>query len=82
VARLESFARSRGRTLLDLAFAWLLAQPTVASVIAGATRPGQIVQNVAAGAWQLSAEAMRRKRAGSHRRREFIDAASAISWSS
>jgi aryl-alcohol dehydrogenase-like predicted oxidoreductase len=42
--------------LLDLAFAWLLAQPTVASVIAGATRPGQIVQNVAAGAWQLSAE--------------------------
>jgi aryl-alcohol dehydrogenase-like predicted oxidoreductase len=56
VARLESFAGSRGRTLLDLAFAWLLAQPTVASVIAGATRPGQIVQNVAAGAWQLSAE--------------------------
>jgi aryl-alcohol dehydrogenase-like predicted oxidoreductase len=46
--------KSRGRTLLDLAFAWLLAQPTVASVIAGATRPEQIVQNVAAGAWRLS----------------------------
>ena len=56
VARLEQFARSRGRTLLDLAFGWLLAQPMVASVIAGATRPEQILQNVAAADWQLSAE--------------------------
>jgi aryl-alcohol dehydrogenase-like predicted oxidoreductase len=56
VARLEQFARSRGRSLLELAFGWLLAQPTVASVIAGATRPEQIVQNVAAAQWRLSAE--------------------------
>ena len=48
VARLERFALSRGHTLLELAFGWLLAQPTVASVIAGATRPEQVVQNVAA----------------------------------
>ncbi len=56
VARLGQFARSRGRTLLDLAFAWLLAQPTVASVIAGATRPEQVRQNVAAGGWRLDIE--------------------------
>jgi aryl-alcohol dehydrogenase-like predicted oxidoreductase len=56
VARLEQFAHSRGRTLLELAFGWLLAQPCVASVIAGATRPEQIVQNVAAAHWQVSAE--------------------------
>jgi len=48
VTALEQFALSRGRTLLELAFGWLLAQPTVASVIAGATRPEQVVQNVAA----------------------------------
>jgi aryl-alcohol dehydrogenase-like predicted oxidoreductase len=56
VARLEQFAKSRGRNLLELAFGWLLAQPTVASVIAGATRPEQIVQNVAAGERRLSVE--------------------------
>jgi aryl-alcohol dehydrogenase-like predicted oxidoreductase len=56
VARLEQFASSRGRTLLELAFGWLLAQPTVASVIAGATRPEQIVQNVAAADWRMSAQ--------------------------
>ncbi len=48
MTRLEEFALSRRRTLLELAFGWLLAQPVVASVIAGATRPEQVVQNVAA----------------------------------
>ena len=56
VARLQQCALSRGRTLLDLAFGWLLAQPAVASVIAGATRPEQVVQNVAAAEWRMSAE--------------------------
>ncbi len=51
--RLEAWARDRGRTLLELAFAWLLAQPAVASVIAGATSPAQIAQNAAAGNWVL-----------------------------
>jgi aryl-alcohol dehydrogenase-like predicted oxidoreductase len=39
VEALIAFAESRGRTILELAFAWLLARPVVASVIAGATRP-------------------------------------------
>lgn len=55
VDALAAFAREHGRTLLELAFAWLAAQPTVSSVIAGATRPEQIDQNVGAVGWQLSA---------------------------
>lgn len=52
--RLEAFAEGHGRTLTELAFAWLLAQPTLASVIAGATRPDQITANVAASGWQMT----------------------------
>ncbi|HLW72200.1 MAG TPA: aldo/keto reductase [Candidatus Binataceae bacterium] len=55
VERLKAFAESRGHTLLELAFSWLVARPTVASVIAGATSPEQIAQNVKAADWQLSA---------------------------
>src|SRR5947209_1666748 len=36
--RLADFCEKRGRSLLELAFSWLAARPTVASVIAGATR--------------------------------------------
>ena len=35
--KLEAFAKARGHSLLELAFAWLLARPQVASIIAGAT---------------------------------------------
>jgi aryl-alcohol dehydrogenase-like predicted oxidoreductase len=52
----ESFASERGHTMTEFAFAWLLAQPTVASVIAGASNPEQVDQNVAAGAWKLTPE--------------------------
>ena len=54
VERLAAYAESRGRTLLDLAFAWLLAHRPVASVIAGATSPEQVRANVAAAAWRLT----------------------------
>ena len=54
VGRLDGFCKDRGRSLLDLAFAWLLAEPAVPSVIAGATRPEQIDANVVAGDWVLS----------------------------
>jgi aryl-alcohol dehydrogenase-like predicted oxidoreductase len=52
--KLIDFAESRGRTPLELAFSWLLARAPVASVIAGATRPEQIEQNVTAGAWKIT----------------------------
>ena len=54
VERLRVFAESRGRTLLELAFGWLTANPLVGSVIAGATTPAQLEQNLAALDWQLS----------------------------
>ncbi len=54
--RLEGFASERGRSLLDVAIAGLAAQPAVASVIAGATRPEQVAANVASAEWELSAE--------------------------
>src|SRR6266545_3622214 len=53
---LEAFAKERRVTLLDVAVGGLLAQPAVASVIAGATRPEQVRSNVAAGGWEPSAE--------------------------
>lgn len=54
IERLDAFSRERGHTLLELAFSWLLARPQVASVIAGATRPEQVEQNVQSAAWTLS----------------------------
>ena len=54
--RLEAWAAERGHTVLELAFAWLLATPEVASVIAGATSPAQVASNAAAGAWELTAD--------------------------
>ncbi|MBF4591544.1 MULTISPECIES: aldo/keto reductase [unclassified Curtobacterium] len=48
----QRFCDERGVTMLQATFAWLLAQPGLTSVIAGATRPEQITQNVDAGtAW-------------------------------
>ena len=54
--RLADFVAACGRTMLELAFSWLLAQQPVASVIAGATRPEQLEQNVKAGEWVLTAD--------------------------
>ncbi len=56
VGALEAFCARRGRTLIELAFGWLLARPIVASVIAGASTPEQVEQNVGAVGWSLSAE--------------------------
>jgi aryl-alcohol dehydrogenase-like predicted oxidoreductase len=56
VEQLDSFARERGHTLLELAFSWLLAHRAVASVIAGATGSEQIEANAKAADWTLSAE--------------------------
>jgi aryl-alcohol dehydrogenase-like predicted oxidoreductase len=53
----QRFCDDRGITMLEATFAWLLAQPNLTSVIAGATRPEQIVQNAtAAASWHPSDE--------------------------
>ncbi|HEX3004132.1 MAG TPA: aldo/keto reductase [Angustibacter sp.] len=54
IEAVEAFAAERGIGVLDVAIGGLVAQPAVASVIAGATRPEQVVANAAAGAWQPS----------------------------
>jgi aryl-alcohol dehydrogenase-like predicted oxidoreductase len=54
VEKLIDFAKGCDRTILDLAFSWLLTRPMVASVIAGATSADQVRANANAGTWHLS----------------------------
>jgi aryl-alcohol dehydrogenase-like predicted oxidoreductase len=56
VEALSAWAEARDHTLLELAFAWLIAKPDVTSVIAGATKASQVKANAEAGAWRLSPE--------------------------
>ena len=53
---LEAFAGEHGHSVLELAVSWLLAQPQVSSVIAGATKPEQVSANVKAAQWRLTSE--------------------------
>jgi aryl-alcohol dehydrogenase-like predicted oxidoreductase len=53
---LEEFAQVRGLTLLQVAIGGLLAQPVIASVIAGATKPEQARANVEAAEWEPTAD--------------------------
>ncbi|HVR10644.1 MAG TPA: aldo/keto reductase, partial [Thermoanaerobaculia bacterium] len=52
---LAELAAARGRSLLDLAFSWLLGHGVVSSVIAGAMTPEQVRANTGAAGWQLAA---------------------------
>jgi len=56
LTQLEAYCQERGHTVLDLAFAWLLAHPCIPSVIAGTSSEAQIEGNVAAASWQLTPE--------------------------
>jgi aryl-alcohol dehydrogenase-like predicted oxidoreductase len=56
VEELAAFAAQRGHSMLELALSWLLRDGVVASVIAGATTPEQVEQNIGAAGWTLSAE--------------------------
>jgi len=56
----EELTRSLGLTPVDATFGWLLAQPVVTSVIAGATTPEQVAANAAAGRTALDPEAVER----------------------
>jgi aryl-alcohol dehydrogenase-like predicted oxidoreductase len=55
VGKLEAFAKGKNRSMVELAFSWLAAREPVASVIAGATKPEQVEQNVKAVNWTLTA---------------------------
>ena len=54
LGKLQSFAGERGHSVAELAFSWLLGNPVVPSVIAGATKPEQVTANAQAAGWQLS----------------------------
>jgi aryl-alcohol dehydrogenase-like predicted oxidoreductase len=56
VDSLSAWAADHGHSVLELAIAWLAAKPTVASVIAGATKVEQVEANAKAGSWVLSAD--------------------------
>jgi aryl-alcohol dehydrogenase-like predicted oxidoreductase len=56
VDKLTAYAQERDHSVLELAFSWLLGNPAVSSVIAGATRPEQVKANTAAAAWKLALE--------------------------
>jgi aryl-alcohol dehydrogenase-like predicted oxidoreductase len=45
VERFEKIAADAGLSIVELALSWLASQPTVSSVIAGATRPEQVEAN-------------------------------------
>jgi aryl-alcohol dehydrogenase-like predicted oxidoreductase len=53
VARLDGIAADLGLSMAQLALAWVLRQPNVASAIVGATRPGQLDDNAAASGVRL-----------------------------
>jgi aryl-alcohol dehydrogenase-like predicted oxidoreductase len=59
IEALQAFADKRGLSLLDVAIGWLLAEPTVASVIAGATSAEQVNANAHAASWKPSEEDLR-----------------------
>ncbi len=54
VDRLRPIAEKAGKTVANLAVAWVNAQPGVTAAIVGARRPDQVAQNVQAGDWRLS----------------------------
>ena len=59
VDRLRPVAEGAGLTMSQLALAWILRQPNVASAIVGATRPEQVRENVAAAGVTLSDDTLR-----------------------
>jgi 1-deoxyxylulose-5-phosphate synthase len=56
IVRLSAWCKDRGRGLNELAQVWLLAQPQVCSVIAGAKRLDHLLSNVKAADWQLTSQ--------------------------
>jgi len=56
LGKLETFAKTRGHKVGELAIAWLLSHPWLSTVIAGATKPEQLDANVTGADWKLTAE--------------------------
>jgi aryl-alcohol dehydrogenase-like predicted oxidoreductase len=58
VQQLRPIADELGLTMPQLALAWVLRQPNLASALIGATRPEQVFDNAAASGIELSEETL------------------------
>jgi aryl-alcohol dehydrogenase-like predicted oxidoreductase len=58
VQRLKPVAEGAGLTMVEMALAWVLREPNVASAIVGASRPDQVHANAAASGIELSADVL------------------------
>ena len=58
VHRLRPIAEQAGLTMVQLALAWVLREPNVASAIVGASRPEQVHANASASGVTLSADTL------------------------
>ena len=56
VRKLDAYARECGRTMLELSMSWLAGQPTIAGIIAGATKVEQLEENARAVSWKMTPE--------------------------
>ncbi len=56
VDALDAAAKETGKTIPQVALNWLLQRPTVASIIVGARTEAQLVENIGAVGWSLTAE--------------------------
>jgi len=56
VDALDTVAKSRGKTVAQVALNWLLQRPTVANIVVGARDQAQLEQNLGALGWNLSQE--------------------------
>ena len=74
VEGLRPLAQRHGRTVAELAIAWVLRRPEVTSAIVGARRPQQIDGVVAAADWHLSADDQQQIAALLERRQSAIEA--------
>jgi aryl-alcohol dehydrogenase-like predicted oxidoreductase len=59
VDRLRPIADGLGITMAQLALAWILREPNVASAIVGASRPEQLQDNAAASGVELDDQTVR-----------------------
>jgi 1-deoxyxylulose-5-phosphate synthase len=59
VTRLSGWAKDHGRGINELAQAWLLAQPSVCSVITGARKVEHVTSNVKAADWNLNCKELK-----------------------
>jgi aryl-alcohol dehydrogenase-like predicted oxidoreductase len=59
VQRLRPIADGLGITMAQLALAWVLREPNVATAIIGASRPEQVEDNAAASGIELDDETLR-----------------------